>query len=75
MSASMEAPAANTACAICGAALRCGAIGDGTQPDATCWCMTEAKLPASARRPGQGCRCQHCLREAIAHARTASELN
>lgn len=71
----MSEPAANTVCAICGAELRCGAIGNGTQPDATCWCMTEANLPASARRPGQGCRCQRCLREAIAQARAASESN
>ncbi|MEF9482359.1 hypothetical protein [Ralstonia sp. 1B3] len=71
----MTAPAANTVCAICGVALRCGAIGDGTQPDATCWCTTEETLPASARRPGQGCRCQRCLREAIALARAASEAN
>ncbi|KHK57243.1 signal peptide protein [Ralstonia sp. A12] len=71
----MNPPVSNTVCAICGAALRCGAIGDGTQPDATCWCMTEEKLPASARRPGQGCRCQHCLRKAIAQAQAASGSN
>lgn len=61
----------NTTCATCGAALRCGAIGNGTQRDATCWCMHEDPLPASARRPGQGCRCQRCLREAIAQANAA----
>jgi ribosomal protein L34E len=65
--------AANTVCAICGVALRCGAIGNDKQPDATCWCMAEDALPASARRPGQGCRCQRCLREAIVQAQTASE--
>ncbi|WP_199028988.1 cysteine-rich CWC family protein [Ralstonia sp. ASV6] len=75
MNASINAPEANTACAICGVALRCGAIGNGTQPDATCWCMTEEKLPASARHPGQGCRCKQCLRKAIAQVRTASESN
>ncbi|MBA4231672.1 MAG: hypothetical protein C0465_13785 [Ralstonia sp.] len=71
----MTPSAANTACAICGAALRCGAIGEGSQRDTTCWCMTEEALPVSARRPGQGCRCQRCLREAIAQARAASESN
>ncbi|WP_316677711.1 cysteine-rich CWC family protein [Ralstonia chuxiongensis] len=71
----MTSSAANTVCAICGAQMRCGAIGDGKQPDTTCWCMTEETLPASARRPGQGCRCQRCLREAIAQARAASESN
>ncbi|WP_124382629.1 cysteine-rich CWC family protein [Ralstonia sp. SET104] len=69
----MNPLAANTACAICGAALRCGAIGDGKQRDATCWCTAEETLPASARRPGQGCRCQRCLRAAILLAQTASE--
>jgi ribosomal protein L34E len=53
--------------------LRCGAIGNGMQPDATCWCMAEDNLPASARRPGQGCRCQRCLREAIAQAQAQAE--
>jgi hypothetical protein len=60
---------------MCGADLRCGAIGDGKQPDAACWCMTEETLPASARRPGQGCRCQRCLREAIAQAKAAPEAS
>ncbi|WP_413707384.1 hypothetical protein [Ralstonia sp. Ralssp110] len=71
----MTAPAANTVCAMCGADLRCGAIGDGKQPDAACWCMTEETLPASARRPGQGCRCQRCLREAITQAKAAPEAS
>ena len=73
MSVSGEALTANTVCAVCGAALRCGAIGNGMQPDATCWCMAEDTLPASARRPGQGCRCQRCLREAIAQAQAQAE--
>ncbi|CAJ0691850.1 cysteine-rich CWC family protein [Ralstonia holmesii] len=68
----MTSSVANTVCAICGAELHCGAIGDGKQPDATCWCMSEKTLPANARRPGQGCRCQRCLREAIAQATLAA---
>jgi ribosomal protein L34E len=72
MKTSLPAHPANTTCAICGATLRCGAIGDGKRPDATCWCSAEEALPAHAQHPGQGCRCQHCLREAIARARAAS---
>ncbi|WP_439889697.1 cysteine-rich CWC family protein [Ralstonia sp. 25C] len=69
----MSGSAPNTVCAVCGAELRCGAIGDGKQPDATCWCMEEPQLPAGALRPGQGCLCPRCLREAIAQTRATSE--
>ncbi|AST87934.1 cysteine-rich CWC family protein [Ralstonia nicotianae] len=62
---------ANAVCAACGAALRCGAIGDGMQPDAACWCRLEKHLPAGALQPGQGCLCPGCLREAIARAGAA----
>ncbi len=62
---------ANAVCPLCGAALRCGAIGDGTRPDATCWCRFEHNLPASALQSGQGCLCPRCLREAIARAGSA----
>ncbi|AQW30298.1 cysteine-rich CWC family protein [Ralstonia syzygii subsp. celebesensis] len=60
--------AANAVCVACGVELRCGAIGDGMQPDAACWCMLEKNLPASALQSGQGCLCPRCLREAIARA-------
>ncbi|MDE2202574.1 MAG: cysteine-rich CWC family protein [Burkholderiaceae bacterium] len=72
MKTSMPVRPANTTCATCGTTLRCGAIGDGTQPDPACWCAAEAALPAHARLPGQGCLCPRCLREAIARARAVA---
>lgn len=61
MHTTSKTPEPNQTCAQCGAAFRCGSVGN----DAQCWCFNLPHLPTSAEALSSSCLCPQCFQKRL----------